>query len=74
MLDGARPVCASSACAFERAAPEPFELVPGLVHEASAAAAPLVLAALERVTGWRSSNALTGLTRLGHASAIICEM
>ena len=45
--------------AFKREFPEPFELVLGLAYEAYYSAPP-VLAALERTTGWRSSNVLTG--------------
>jgi len=45
--------------ALESAEPSIFDFVRGLVNEAYYPA-PVVLAALEHATGWRSGNALTG--------------
>lgn len=44
---------------FAGADPDSFELVRGLAYEAYYST-PMVLADLERVTGWRAANAVTG--------------
>jgi Gluconate 2-dehydrogenase subunit 3 len=57
--DGTRRHRIAALAALEAANPGAFGLVKGLVYEAYYAD-PAVLAQLERATGWRASNVLTG--------------
>lgn len=49
----------AAAAALQAAEPDAFDLVKGLAYEAYYSD-PAVLASLERTTGWRAGNALTG--------------